>query len=104
MFERYTGEARRVLFFARYEASQLGSLSIEADHLLLVLIRESKGIISRVFARGRRSLEEVRVEIEKGTTFRERVGDRTAPAYQSSPRADGRRDRSVFITRSVSNP
>jgi len=73
MFERYTEQARRVLFFARYEASQLGSLSIEADHLLLGLIRESKGIISRVFAGGRRSLEEVRVEIEKGTTFRERV-------------------------------
>ena len=29
MFERYTERARRVLFFARYEASQLGSISIE---------------------------------------------------------------------------
>ena len=26
MFERYTERARRVLFFARYEASQLGSI------------------------------------------------------------------------------
>ena len=29
MFERYTERARRVIFFARYEASQLGSNSIE---------------------------------------------------------------------------
>ena len=35
MFERYTEQARRVLFFSRYEASQLGSVSIEAEHLVL---------------------------------------------------------------------
>src|SRR5438876_905028 len=35
MFERYTERARRVIFFARYEASQLGSNSIETEHLLL---------------------------------------------------------------------
>jgi hypothetical protein len=29
MFERYTEEARLALFFARYEASQRGSISIE---------------------------------------------------------------------------
>ena len=40
MFERYTERARRVLFFARYEATQLGSTSIETEHLLLGLIRE----------------------------------------------------------------
>ena len=38
MFERYTERARRVLFFARYEASQLGSISIETEHLLLGLM------------------------------------------------------------------
>ena len=46
MFERYTERARRVLFFARYEASQLGSVSIETEHLLLGLIREGKGLTS----------------------------------------------------------
>jgi ATP-dependent Clp protease ATP-binding subunit ClpC len=44
MFERYTERARRVIFFARYEASQLGSNSIETEHLLLGLIREGKGL------------------------------------------------------------
>ena len=47
MFERYTERARRVIFFARYEASQLGSNSIETEHLLLGLIREGKGLTSR---------------------------------------------------------
>ena len=51
MFERYTERARRVLFFARYEASQLGGLTIESEHLLLGLIREGKGLTARIFAR-----------------------------------------------------
>ena len=37
MFERYTESARRALFFARYEVSQLGATSIETEHLLLGL-------------------------------------------------------------------
>lgn len=41
MFERYNERARRVLFFSRYEVTGLGGLSIEADHLLLGLMRSS---------------------------------------------------------------
>ena len=73
MFERYTERARRVLFFARYEASQLGSISIETEHLLLGLIREGKGLTSRIFARSHLSLEGIRKEIEGRTVFREKV-------------------------------
>ena len=73
MFERYTERARRVLFFARYEASQLGSVSIETEHLLLGLIREGKGLTSRIFARSHLSLENIRKEIEGRTVFREKV-------------------------------
>jgi len=73
MFERYTERARRVLFFARYEASQLGSLSIETEHLLLGLIREGKGLTSRIFARSHLSLEAIRRETEGRTVFREKV-------------------------------
>jgi len=40
MFERYTEVARRVIFFARYEASQFGSPQIECEHLLLGMLRE----------------------------------------------------------------
>ena len=40
MFERYTEKARRVIFFARYEASEYGSPCIETEHLLLGHLRE----------------------------------------------------------------
>ena len=47
MFERYTEKARRVIFFARYEASQFGSPYIESEHLLLGLLREQEGLAAR---------------------------------------------------------
>lgn len=40
MFERYTERARRVIFFARYEASQFGNTMIDTEHLLIGLDRE----------------------------------------------------------------
>ncbi len=48
MFERYTEKARRVVFFARYEASQFGSPYIETEHLLLGLLRESRAVTSKL--------------------------------------------------------
>jgi hypothetical protein len=36
MFERYTEGARRTIFFARYEASQIGSGYIETEPSCLV--------------------------------------------------------------------
>jgi hypothetical protein len=41
MFERYTEKARRVIFFARYEASEFGAPYIETEHMLLGLMREN---------------------------------------------------------------
>lgn len=49
MFERYTEKARRVIFFSRYEASDLGSRYIEAEHLLLALFREAPSFLQRFF-------------------------------------------------------
>jgi ATP-dependent Clp protease ATP-binding subunit ClpC len=73
MFERYTERARRVIFFARYEASQLGSPSIETEHLLLGLIREGKGLTSRLFSKNNLPMEEIRREIEGRSPYREKV-------------------------------
>jgi ATP-dependent Clp protease ATP-binding subunit ClpC len=73
MFERYTERARRVIFFARYEASQLGSNSIETEHLLLGLIREGKGLTSRIFSKSHLSMESIRKEIEGRALFRDKV-------------------------------
>ena len=44
MFEKYNEKARRALFFARYEASVLGSNKIDIDHLLLGILRERSEI------------------------------------------------------------
>ena len=47
MFERFTEPARRTIFFARFEASVHGSPHIEADHLLLGLLREDRHLTQR---------------------------------------------------------
>ena len=47
MFERYTEEARRAVFFARYEAGRFGSPTLETEHLLLGLIRADHTLIRR---------------------------------------------------------
>src|SRR5215475_8517660 len=73
MFERYTERARRTLFFARYESSQLGNLSIQPEHMLLGLVREAKGPISRIFSAAGLSIEQVRTYIERMTVFREKT-------------------------------
>ena len=39
MFGRYTEEARRAIFYARFEASQFGASRIECEHLLIGLLR-----------------------------------------------------------------
>ena len=43
-FQRYTNRARQALFFSRWEAAQLGSPAIEAEHLLLGLINARQGL------------------------------------------------------------
>jgi len=72
MFERYTERARRVVFFARYEASQYGSPYIETEHLLLGLLREDRALAKK-FLNEVNAEEGIRAEIEGGITQRERI-------------------------------
>jgi uncharacterized protein (TIGR02246 family) len=67
MFERFTEKARRVVFYARYEASQFGSTHIESEHLLLGLLREDKGLLLHFFDPEKRVID-IRAEIEKRVT------------------------------------
>lgn len=72
MFERYTEHARRAIFYARYEASTYGSPSIETEHLLLGLLRQDHAL-ARWFP-GQNNVEpDIRSEIEKRITLRERI-------------------------------
>ncbi len=64
MFQRYTEKARRVIFFARYEAGQYGSSHIESEHLLLGLLREDKGLL-RSFLGQKVPIESLRKIIEQ---------------------------------------
>ena len=73
VFERYTERARRVIFFARYEASQLGAHSIQTEHVLLGLIREGKGLTQRLLNRGSVRMEEVRRQVEGRCRYGDQV-------------------------------
>src|SRR5262249_57529942 len=73
MFERYTEKARRVIFFARYEASQFGAQAIEAEHILLGLLREDKQLSHKFFRTPHSTVESIRKEIEGRTILREKV-------------------------------
>jgi ATP-dependent Clp protease ATP-binding subunit ClpC len=50
MFERYTQDARRAIFFARWEAQQSGSAYIEPEHLLLSLTHDVDSKANQLFA------------------------------------------------------
>ena len=70
MFERYTDQARRVILFARYEASQYGTPQIETEHLLLGLLRVDRLFFNRLLgsAGSAESTEKmVRLPMKKGS-------------------------------------
>jgi len=73
MFERYTEMARRVIFFARYEASQFGAPMIEPEHLLLGLSRENKPLFGRFLTDGKQAIESIRGQIEQRSSSKARI-------------------------------
>lgn len=73
MFERYTEKARRVIFFARYEASQFGATAIEVEHILLGLLREDKQLAQKFFRSPATTVEAIRRQIEGTSVMREKL-------------------------------
>jgi hypothetical protein len=71
MFEWYTEQARRVVFFAHYEASQFGSDGMEPEHFLLALFREDPGLMNR-FVPGTTG-EMVREQVQRETPLRPKI-------------------------------
>lgn len=49
MFERYREDAKRAIFFARWEAQQSGSAYIEAEHVLLGLTHDADSKVNQLF-------------------------------------------------------
>ncbi len=72
MFEKYTEAARKVIFFARYEASQLGGDYIDTEHLLLGVFRSDPPLARRVL-RDPRQIRSIREELEKQSSGAEKV-------------------------------
>ena len=50
MFERYREDAKRAIFFARWEAQQAGSAYIEPEHLLLGLTHDADSKANQLFS------------------------------------------------------
>jgi ATP-dependent Clp protease ATP-binding subunit ClpC len=67
MFERYTEKARRVIFFARQEACELGGSAIEPHHILLALFRKDQQLITRFGNLAAATLDELRHRIRAAT-------------------------------------
>ena len=73
MFERYTDAARRALFFARYEVSELGGLTIEPEHILLGVLRVDKGPAGKLLAQAQLSFDDTEAAIRAASGVREKV-------------------------------
>jgi len=73
MFNRFTSRALQVLFYARSECSQLGSSTVEPEHILLGVLDEGKGLGSRILARTGDALDGFRRDIVRRVTRREKV-------------------------------
>lgn len=73
MFERYTEKARRVVFFSRYEAGNMGEVKIRAIHLLLALLREGKALFFKLH------VPEDSLEALRETCVKRTAGQRQKP-------------------------
>lgn len=74
MFERYTETARRVIFSARFFASEFGSSMIEPEHILLAILREEPEVF-RPWLRAEHDYEALRSLIESREHGQEKIPD-----------------------------
>jgi ATP-dependent Clp protease ATP-binding subunit ClpC len=74
MFERYTDTARRVIYSARFFASESGSGCIEPEHILLAILREEPNVF-RPWLRSDNEYEALRLELEGRATGQEKIPD-----------------------------
>jgi hypothetical protein len=71
-FWRYITQARRAIFFARYEASQTGSGFIEPEHLLLGILRSDEELALRLF-KTKENIESIGRQVRKTFPFRRKI-------------------------------
>jgi hypothetical protein len=93
LFPRFTEDLRRVLFFSRYQAAELGSPLIEPEHVLLALLQNNaaaEGSIERLNLLTRLSLDDVRPQVSTAAEARPAI-----PPSQQVPFSDA--TKAVFV-------
>jgi len=72
VFNRYSEPFRRVIFFARQEASRLGGATISTEHLLMGLLWENSWLVEPLLAPGH-TIEALKRKIETVASSREKL-------------------------------
>lgn len=106
MFERYTENARRAIFSARYEASEVGSPYIEVEHILLGLMREDRRFFEELLS-GKVSLGDLVEEIRSGLTKNPKISTSVdLPLSHASKRvlAYGAEEAEMLTSRMIGTP
>src|ERR1051325_3032449 len=83
MWQRFTEQARRIVFFAQEEAIKLGQDEVCTEHFLLGLVRENDTVAAKTLESLGVSLDQIRDEVE---TRAERGEGRLRMNLQLSPR------------------
>jgi ATP-dependent Clp protease ATP-binding subunit ClpC len=86
MYERYTEQARRVLYFARHEAHQAGSPMADTEHILLGLLEIDSRPAKDIFARTSIRAEEVRQQVAAGVSGDGEGAPRATPGWSRDAR------------------
>ncbi len=83
MFERYSENARRLIFFAKYEAANMQSPHVEPEHLLLGLLRQDKQLAGYLL----HPLDSIREKVEaRASTHAKHPPSGDAPLSAESKR------------------
>jgi len=69
MFEKYTDKAKRVIYFARYEAGQAGSPHITPEHILIGLLRVGDKFLTKLSRSHDLRIEEIREHIISSANY-----------------------------------
>jgi enamine deaminase RidA (YjgF/YER057c/UK114 family) len=87
MFERYTEQARRALFFARSEVSEVGASNIDTAHLLAGILSDAKGTVRRIVGDRSITYADVRLQLQHNAVGQRRSTAEEIPFSEEAKRA-----------------
>jgi enamine deaminase RidA (YjgF/YER057c/UK114 family) len=87
VFERFDEQARRALFFARYELASIGGSTLDTEHLLLGLLSDAKGATRAIFSACAITYADVRERLLPDDIAHRRPTSEEAPFSADAKRA-----------------